>query len=293
MLRISLLFVCGLACLAQTQDRPGTFMSGSASMSRNGTGYHFHYVTTVEPPPAHISDLKLHGGVTVDGTVVHRMMTDELHHQYFGYDITAVPGPGSAQYTVTIAPLTVQSTTLSPVLLPKYPPPTVMNDGDTMALDLLVSADGKQKVVDYIQVSGARTATASTTTAETRDYVPDDGAVRINSDGMVVLVNGQPFGARAGVTIKPGATIWVAAPNEGRYILSLQPREGFSKSGAIRDNVISFQSDGQQYEIRTVDPILGSKGAWNLYVMHDTQYHARPGLIQIGIDRLENMVPRK
>ena len=70
------------------------------------------------------------------------------------------------------------------------------------------------------------------------------------------------------------------------------PHEGFQKSGAIRDNVISFQSDGQQYEVRTAAPLLGSKGAWNLYVLHDPQFQSRTDVLSIGLDRMDNLLPK-
>lgn len=293
MRRIRLFLICAMAALAQQSDRPGTLQSGTATMSSNGVGYHFRYATVVEPPPAHMSDIRIAGGVTGDHNVLHREMTDYVHHKYFGYDLRAVPGPGAGEYTVTISPLSIGSITATPVPLPKYPPPTLVNAGDTIALDLLVSADGKQKVVDYIQVSGLLSAGPATTTSEPRDYTPDDGTVRINADPMTVLVNGQVNSGPAGVTIKPGATIWFSAPHQGRYILSLLPHDGFQKAGAIRDNVISFELDGPQYEIRTADPILGSQGAWNLYVMHDPQYQPKNGFISIGLDRMENLLPKR
>jgi Sigma-70 region 2 len=46
-----------------------------------------------------------------------------------------------------------------------------------------------------------------------------------------------------GPETRRGATVWFCYPGQGRYILSLVPHEGF---------------------------ILGSKGAWNLYVLHTT-----------------------
>jgi hypothetical protein len=295
MRRISLFLMGALVALAQPVQRPGTLQSGEMGMFRNGVGYNFRYTTIVEPPPAQMSDIRITGGTTADpkNQVVHRQMNDDLHHLYFGYDLTAVVGPGSGHYTVTISPPTLQSTTSTLVPLPKYPPPMVVNDGDTVALDLLVSADGKQKVVDYFQITGQRDPSPATSTAEPRDYTPDDGTVRLAMDRIQVVVNGQPSGAGTGVgvTIKPGSTIWLSAPNEGRYILSVVPHDGFQQTGTIRDNVISFQSDGQQYEIRTLDPILGSKGAWNLYVMHDAQFRAK-SFISLGLDRLENLLPK-
>lgn len=290
---ISLFLIGVLVALAQRTDRPGTLQSGTATITSNGVGYHFRYLTVVEPPPANMSVIRIAGGVTVDHNAVHREMTDYVHHEYFGYDLRAVPGPGVGQYSVTISPLTIGSITATPVPLPKYPPLTLVNEGDTIALDLLVSADGKQKVVDYIQVSGLSNASPATTTSEPRDYTPDDGTVRINGDPMTVLVNGQTITSTTGLTIKPGATIWLSAPKQGRYILSLLPHDGFQKAGVIRDNVISFQLDGPQYEVRTADPILGSKGAWNLFILHDPQYQSRNTIIAIGLDRLDNLLPKR
>jgi len=293
MRKTNLFMLCAVAVWAQAiEQRPGTLMSGGVGMYRNGVGFDFHYATVVEPPPANMADVRLSGGTTGTGRTIHRDMTDEVHNQYFGYDLTAVAGPGAGQYTVTISPLTRQATTLTAVPLPKYPPPMVVNAGDTVALDLLVSPDGKQKVVDYFRISGPASAGPATTTAEPRDYTPDDGTVRLNSDGMVVLVNGQVFSDRMGTTTKPGATFWLTAPNQGRYILSLTPQSGFQKAGTIRDNVIAFRSDGQEYEIRMVSPVLGAKGAWNLYVMHDPRFQSRADMISVGLDRLTNLLPR-
>lgn len=76
-------------------------------------------------------------------------------------------------------------------------------------------------------------------------------------------------------------------------VFSFAIHDGFLKSGTIRDNVLSFQSNGQQYKIRTPDLIFGAKGAWNLYVMHDPQYQSKVDWVSIGIDRLENLLPNR
>jgi hypothetical protein len=39
------------------------------------------------------------------------------------------------------------------LVLPRYPDPVVVENGDTIALDLLVSPDGKRKIVDYLEIS--------------------------------------------------------------------------------------------------------------------------------------------
>lgn len=43
--------------------------------------------------------------------------------------------------------------------------------------------------------------------------------------------------------------MWLVLPGRGMYILSLGPREGYSfqKAGTIRNNVIAFHDDDNQY----------------------------------------------
>lgn len=293
MFRISLSLLFVAAALAQSGERPGVLQSGSAVLSTNGKGCEFRYTTVIEPPPARMADVRITGGISVDRRAIHREMTDDVHHLTFGYDVAASAGPGADQFTVLFSPLTTGSTQSAAVPLPKYPPPTVVREGDTIALDLLVSPDGKQKVVDYIQVTAVPVPAEPTSMGEPRDYSPDDGTLRLEGDQMQVRVDGRPVSGPVGVTIKRGATLWLSVPNQGRYVLSLVPHEGFQKSGTIRDNTISFRSNGRQYEIRTIGLLLGSKGAWNLYVLHDGRYPARTDVTSIGLDRMDNLLPRR
>lgn len=283
MRRTGIFFICLLAASAQQSnparvpqlERPGSLMSGSMTTLRNGVGIKVAYNTVVEPPEKQSSVRITGGSYGFDKqNVVHRYMVDPVHDQYFGYDLAVAPGLSPGHFTITISPLSMgpkefgmggskgNPDSLRPVPLPTYPPPQDVQEGDTVALDLLVSADGAMKLVDYFQVwsEGSDGPSAATTGAEPRDYTVDDGAPHFIFDGTKVLVNGQPSDL-AGSTTKPGATLWLAAPNQGRYILSLVPHDGFQKSGVIRDNMISFQADGQHYEIRTPGLILGTRGA--------------------------------
>lgn len=293
MFRISLSLAVVAAALAQPGERPGVLQSGSAVLSGNGKACEFRYTTRIEPPPPRMADVRITGGISVDRRAIHREMTDDVHHESFGYDVTATAGPGADEFTVVFSPLTTASTQSAVAPLPKYPPPTVIHDGETIALDLLVSPDGKQRVVDYIQVAAAPTPAAPTSTGEARDYSPDDGTLRLEGDQMQVLLDGRPVSGPVGVTIKRGATLWLSVPNQGRYILSLVPHEGFQKTGAIRDNTISFRSGTRQFDIRTVGLLLGSKGAWNLYVLHEARYPARTDVTGVGLDRMENLLPKR
>jgi hypothetical protein len=95
--------------------------------------------------------------------------------------------------------------------------------------------------------------------------------------------------------MRTGATLWFYFPGRGRYILSLVSHDGFRRMGVIRDNVISFQSAGREYQVRLINLILGSKGAWNLYGLHDPAYEPKAGTMQIvqgGVNRVENLLPK-
>jgi len=119
-----------------------------------------------------------------------------------------------------------------------------------------------------------------------RDFTVDDGPVSIKVP-FQVFVNGKEFqGHTIGWHIDTGSTMWLGLPHQGMYILSLAPREGykFQKAGAIRNHVIAFQSDGNQYEIRTSGPIAGAEKAWDLYVLHLPEMEMKGPLF--GVDRL-------
>jgi len=119
-----------------------------------------------------------------------------------------------------------------------------------------------------------------------QEFTIDDGPVSIKVP-FQVFVNGKEFqGHTIGWHIDTGSTMWLGLPGQGMYILSLAPREGynFQKAGAIRNHVIAFQSDRNQYEIRTSGPIAGAEKAWNLYVLHLPEMEMKGPLF--GVDRL-------
>jgi hypothetical protein len=138
-------------------------------------------------------------------------------------------------------------------------------DGDTIAVDLL-SSDGRPKMVDHIQISIKPDPPPAGPNLVPRDFTLDDGPLSLKfAIPFTCFVNGRPHSL--GWHIAGGSMMWLALPGRGSYVLSLTPCEGnFKKSGAIRDHVITFQADGDHYELRTSGPILGSGGAWNLYV---------------------------
>ena len=239
----------------------------------------------------------------MDGGRVKRVMFDPHDGVWFGYDI-AVAGDSADGFLLTFGPPSATApkgaggNTGKVMTLQKYPAPQTIRDGDIVAIDLMVSADGKQKITEYIQiVSPARDPQppAATTTAEPRDFTIDDGPVTYDERRFVVLWQGQTP-RMTWHTVRPGATFWIALPNEGRYILSLAPHDGFTKSGVVRDNMISFEANGQPCEIRFLTPVTGKGTAWNLYVMHDPGYlpmESQRAHVITGNGRLDELVERR
>ncbi len=301
-----LLFLAALPTLGQNprQRYPGQMMSLSATTA---SGIQFRYAVVSQPPRNDLAGrIDISGVMTGDSDSVHRWIIDRVHRQYFGYDISAERGNAPGQFRVTIAPLILRpdqlpdefrllpNSVLSPVSLPKYPEPQIVNDGDIIELDLLVSPDGRHKVADYIEVSAKPEPRAATSVGAPKDFTPDDGPIHIDFDDAELWINGEKHASSTLFHANSGATVFFYFPGEGRYILSLAPHEGFTKMGAIRDNVISLQANGRQYEVRTMHLILSSKGAWNLYGFHDPAYmpHASSGSVQVGTNRLERLVAR-
>jgi hypothetical protein len=259
------------------------------------------FTCMAEPPLDSSQPLKISlAGVHDAPDRIHRFLVDETSKTYFGYDVLAAPTDGN-HYLVTFLPLQLPPGDLpgrTAGVSPRIPAPQIVQTGDTIAIDLLVSADGKQKIVDYLRVATRQRPPAPTPFAgSVKDYSIDDGPLKFTAPGVYeVFINGQQQ-AGPGLTGKSGSTMWFYFPGQGRYVLSLMPPTGyaFQDAGTVRNNVIQFRGDGNRYEIRFPAPLLSGGWAYRLYVLRDPQY--RPGngadqMIMGGIDRLENLVTR-
>ncbi|HEY4362589.1 MAG TPA: hypothetical protein VGN17_16585 [Bryobacteraceae bacterium] len=271
----------------------GYYMVASGTLSN---GLVVKISTGAEPPIVSSRPVKIGlGGIGTSPDRIHRFVVDDASKSYFGYDLVAAP-LGTKSYLVTFLPLqpTKQLEGMSPGPVPQFPAPQLVEEGDTIALDLLVSADGRQKIVDHIQVAPRRSPSAPTFTMPAVDnYTIDDGPLKFTVPGEHdVLINGQLQGG-IGLTGKAGSTMWFYFPGQGRYIVSLLPPSGygFQDAGTLRDNVIQFRADSNRYEIRFPEPLL-AKGAYRLYVLRDPAFRPGNGADQIlgGIDRLENLI---
>ena len=290
----------GLAVTAQNQ----TIQTGSASF---GAGIHVKHVTVAEPGLKGSDRTSFGGGFAYDAKVLHRWMTDRTAHAYFGYDMLVEPIAGSTQCRVSILPLSLSAIEINKrdphsdldaswtlLRLPMYPAPQLVEPSETIALDLLVNPDGKQKVVDYLQASCEREQRArgqthdivgsndTANTAPARDFTIGD--VVLNVTTATLYVNGQMVGGMPVVGDASGPIVWFYFPGKGRFLVSVAPQNvsGFQKAGMIRGGSISFDSDGNHYEIRGTHSILGNNGAWNAYVLFDPLYQPKGSNAEFG-----------
>ncbi len=304
MRRISLVCFLAAASWAQpngwvTSNLPGFKINSGTSTLKSGVRIRYTSVATPDGSSVNL----IATGSSMSDDVFHRFLIDKTTASYFGYDLVLGPGDANGRYQAAFQPLTgdekmlshIADVPLKPMMLPKYPPPQTVREGDLIALDVMVSADGKHKITDYIEVLAPPGSPAADPGPDSQDFTVDDGPVTFNGTEHSLWVNGQgrELGAFTG---KPGATFWIAFPGQGRYILSLTPHEGFLKSGTMHGDTLSFQDAGQRYDVRFATPIAGQGKVWNLYVLHDMGFQPNPasaGMVSAGTDRLDNLWPKR
>ncbi len=293
MFRISLLFACAAAALAQPGER--TVMSGNMILR---SGVVFDYRAVLRPAGTSLKGFGA-GGVLTDskGNIIHRYMIDENNKLYFGYDVVVGSADVAGAYLVTFQPLSdvekIRETAgLKPAPPPLFPAPQMMHDGEIIELDLMVNPDGNRRLTDIIAIQMHESAPqAAKTIAAPRDFTVDDGPINFDTTRYSFWERGQEYKGMSGFTGKPGKTLWFTIPGDGHYVVSLTPHEGFAKSGTIRDNVVAFGDSGMQYELRLRTPVAGAGKAWNLYVMHSSgSVWDHVSGMQFGTDRLENLL---
>lgn len=292
MFRTSLFFLCALTALTQPAEQ--AVMNGNATLP---SGAVFQFRSVLRPPGVSMRGFGA-GGIFTDSNMVHRYMIDEDNHLCFGYDVVIGTPDSRGAVLVTFQPLSATNringiSRLQAAPPPKLPAPQTLRNGEALELDLMVSLDETKRLTDIIAIETHESKpVAAQTTTTPRDYTVDDGPITWDASRYSFWKQGQET-QTPGFTERPGKTLWLAVPGEGRYILSLTPHEGFTKAGTVRDNVVAFEVSGKQYELRFRSPIAGANKAWNLYVMSTPPRAAdAPKGIQFGTDRLENLLTK-
>jgi hypothetical protein len=153
--------------------------------------------------------------------------------------------------------------------LPKYPVIPELRVGDTLAIDLMENPKTGQKVVDYLTIQH----TGLPAPGPARDFTLADVELSVNQPRL--SVNGKLVDATAhtigGIS---GAAVWLYLQGQGRFVLSLVPKQEFKlkRAGEVSGNVLTFRDGVDTLRMECSGQIAPSSGRYNIYVFHDRDW---------------------
>ncbi len=261
----------------------GLIQNASAQQGEIGFSNGIRVAIKTEQKDKNADVANIYTSTATDKNIIHRVMIDRKSKIYFGYDLEVFPLEDNKQFEILIKPLSVKdvssvvsrignSNDLTLRSLPKYPEKLTIQDGDTIVLDILENPQTKEKVSDFIRVtrSKQKSFTYSSNNEKPKDFTIND--VQLSLTGFETYVNDEKVKFSGGGM--SGSIIWTFFPNKGRFILSAveQSSPNFQKIGLIDDKTITFNYEGVNYKFVSNNPVLGSGGKWNLWVMFDQNY---------------------
>lgn len=216
--------------------------------------------------------------------LLRRVFVDRKNEMYFGYELLVERAAEARYFWVTVRALGedyLRELRERPAfrgrrLHPGYnatafpASPQFLRDGDTFALDVFQNPRTGTKIVDVIQISLTDPSLRQAASDQPRDFSPED--VQLKVSDYRLKVNGETVYRSTGGCA--GAVIWFSLGDRGRFVFSLVERPGFQfqKVGAVRNNTVAFEWDGDRYEWESSRPVVGTGGNWNLWVLHDPDY---------------------
>jgi hypothetical protein len=261
--------------------------------------FFLRYRTMVEPARPSGQELHIGGGGADDSNTNHRILKDSDRKKFFGYDLQ-VDALGNGRFQLSFKPLTVTAMTRKffdldgwdEIALPSVPASKQLNDGETVAMDLLVNPNTGERIVEYITVSGSlKTKSAA---APARDLQVDD--IQMSLQSPQLHINGTSWAWNHGDAhgAANGAVLWVYVPDRGRFLLSFAPRAalGFRQAGEVAGSEIKFVWNGETYQFESAGKVLPTGGVCNLYVYQDQSYQPEgyPPTLYGAADKPENLI---
>jgi hypothetical protein len=255
------------------------------------------YRTMVEPPRPKGQELHIGGGGADDSNTNHRILEDMDQKRFFGYDLQ-VNALGSGRFQLNFKPLTVTASMhkwmdldgwteipLTSVLASKQ-----VNDGETVAVDLMVNPGTGEKIVEYITVGSPSGSNGTARDFQMNDVQMSLASPQLRLNGKYMEWNhGDAHGTAS------GSMIWVYVPDRGRFLISFTPHAelGFRQAGEVRGSQIKFVWNDETYELKGTERIMPADGAWNVYVYQDRGYQpGYPPVLYGASDRAENLLRR-
>jgi hypothetical protein len=219
-----------------------------------------------------------------ENRIIHRILTDADERVIFGYDLWVNADPLAKKFSVAVLPAddAFRRSFLKPQnqrpngLFATFPSSTkaqLLDDGDAVSLELLVSEKTGVKIVDVVRVTFDRSRLIEKTPESVpRDFTLD--AVSLAIKNYELFIDGELAGKGKSSVGFSGSLLWFYVPDRGRFILSLVPRDGYSfqKIGVLEGNRIEFVANGKHYEWISSASILPNGGVWNLWILEDISY---------------------
>jgi hypothetical protein len=259
------------------------FPQSGAVMGGVGVGNQFGSLsieTRIEPSsPPGTADHIAHG-VFANKDWFYRYFADNRQKKYFGYDVLFEPADQPRSFRLTFRPLTRDAREIglsspeswTPLPLPRYPPPQIVNAGDTIALDMMVNPATGQKLVDYIVVSSDKLSSSSAV-GPARDFKAEDAEIRVM--GARLAVNGKTVEAVSGPGGISSSTYLFYLAGHGRFFTSLVPKPGYERAGEVRGNKLSLTVASNTYVFTCSERVAPGPEAYNLYVRHEPNYRPK------------------
>jgi hypothetical protein len=254
------------------------------------------YLTMLEPARPKGQSVNIGGGGFNDSVTQHRILMDDNQKRFFGYDLQ-VGVLGGGRFQLSFKPLTtvmIRKTLdldkWTEISLSSVPSSMQLNDGDTVALDLLINPGSGEKIVEYITVSAPPGPGSSA-----RDLQMGD--IQMSLANPQLHINGRSWEWNRGDAhgYASGAVLWVHVPDRGRFLISFQPHAdlGFRPAGEVNGSQVKFVWNGETYELKGSERILPADGAWNIYVYQDRGYQpGYPPALYGASDKPESLIHR-
>jgi GWxTD domain-containing protein len=147
---------------------------------------------------------------------VHRVLADRESGAYFGYDLVIEAGDEPGKFKVSVRPLsinppeTLRLSDLTLRSLPKYPEDMTVEDGDTIALELLYNPQTKVKITDLIKITTKKPQSSDTSLFNTTAVGSGSGSKPGTGAGQGVgsgtgVGSGNGVGSGKGVGVGSGS----------------------------------------------------------------------------------------
>ncbi|MEK6280061.1 MAG: hypothetical protein AABN95_06870 [Acidobacteriota bacterium] len=171
----------------------------------------------------------------------------------------------------------VDTTRIESSFLRNYEKPIIVDNGDTLAIEVMGNPRTGVKLVDYFLISDGPVpeveSNRDTLARQAKMLAMED--IELSVFSFDIRKNGKSiFKSQGGVR---GRFIWLDIPGVGRFLFSLTPRSeegGFVKTAYVTGQQISFSHGPDQYEVVTNQPIVHASGVYNLWMLFDPTYSA-------------------